>query len=453
LVQDLEEAYSDPVLEPVGLDPAEARNLVADHPDAARTIVRLHRAYQDATSSADAYADRLRADPLLSELLHQILTGITGVRSGTEILADVPDLDEAERARFLKSISRDSIGLAEVARSLIGHFERSSRDARTMSPQRQLDDLIITRNNHFPELEAAGAALRAEVEALGPFEEATLTSLLAERFGVRVERGGAEGADAARYPRAYGYDPGTRVMWFRKTAPAATRQFQLLRLLGELAAPDALAAASDPALLATPAARSLGHRALGSYLAGAALFPYERFLEDAEVLRYDIDVLCDRYQASYEQVAHRLVSLRRPDAEGVPFGFLRSDPAGRLTKHFPLPGLLLPNSGHACPLWAIYSAFGRPGEIVRQTVRFSDGSRYLFIARTQGRRPSRYREPGMATSVMLACNLFHADRTVYGTGLDLGDPGLDVPVGPSCRLCVRHDCISRQEEAVTPSAV
>src|SRR5690606_2968148 len=98
------------------------------------------------------------------------------------------------------------------------------------------------------------------------------------------------------------------------------------------------------------------YRAMASYLAGAMVMPYARILEDAERQHYDIDILGHQYTASFEQVAHRFVTLRRRGEEGVPFGFLRADPAGRLTKHFPLPGLLLPGSGHGCPLWPIYEA-------------------------------------------------------------------------------------------------
>ena len=83
------------------------------------------------------------------------------------------------------------------------------------------------------------------------------------------------------------------------------------------------------------------------------------------------------------------LGFHEANAAGVPFGFLRSDPAGRLTKHFPLPGLPLPGAGHACPLWAIYGAFRTPEAMVRQVVQFADGSRYLFVARAQARRRPR----------------------------------------------------------------
>jgi hypothetical protein len=448
LVQDIEEAFSDPVLEAVGLDSSDARDLVAQHPLAAQAIARLHRAYAAAMASADAYSNRLRADPLFSQLLHQILSGITAVRSGAEILEDVPDLDDDERRRFLASITRESRGLSAVAQTLIGQFDRSSETRRSISPIRELDDLVISENNHFPALEVAGDALRAEIEAAGPFGEATLSQLLESRFGVHISRGASCQVDGLAFPGVYRFDPATREMWFRNTSTAATRQFQLARLYSELAAPDILSQAIESPSLSTPEAKSLGYRALSSYLAGAMVFPYEKFLADAEVLKYDIDALRQGYGAGYEQVAQRLVSLRRPGAEGVPFGFLRSDPAGRLTKHFPLPGLLLPNSGHACPLWAIYAAFRMPDSIVRQTVRFSDGSRYLFIARMLTNRAASFADPAIHTSVMLACDILHADRTVYGVGLNLGDAAADVPVGPSCRLCTRRDCPSRQEGTV-----
>lgn len=448
LLQDLEEAFADPMLDSLPFQPDERRELVAQYPASAAALARLHRAYGDAVASADAYADRLRSDPLLSQLLHQILSGITAIRSSAEILEDVGDLDDAERRRFLGAIGRETRALTDVARNLIGQFDTSSRSRSSVSPAREIDDLIIEHENHFPELEAVAGLLRAEIDAAGPFGVATLTHLLADSFGVTVVMGGPP-ADPD-YPGQYQFDPSRRVMWFQGASTLATRQFQLARLYGELAAPDAIARVLQSATLSTPTARRLASRALGSYLAGAIMFPYGRMLADAEAVSYDIDQLRQIYNASFEQVAHRLVTLRRKGEEGIPFGFLRSDPSGRLTKHFPLPGLLLPNSGHACPLWAIYGAFRTPEMLLRQVVRFSDGSRYLFLARTEQRRAGSFHQQPALSSIMLACDVLHADRTIYGAGLDLSDLSADIPVGPSCRLCTRRDCASRQEEALSP---
>ena len=450
LIADLEEAFADPVLQSLSIAATGARQLVAEQPLAASAIARLYRAYLGAQANADDYANRLRSDPLFSQLLHQILSGITAVRSGAEILEDVPDLDENERRRFGASISREARGLTDTARTLIGHFDRETGTRRAASPIRELDDLIFERDNYFPALEAEAEALRARIEESGPFGEATLTALLAETFGIRVQRTGAHEVDALGFPGQYHFNAETRVMWFQTSAIAATRQFQLTRLYVELSAASAIEAELATPLLSSETSRRLAYRALGSYLAGAAVFPYEKFLADAEAVRYDIEALRQIYTASFEQVAHRLVTLRKPGAEGIPFGFLRADPAGRLTKHFPLPGLLLPTSGHACPLWAIYNAFRTPDALVRQVVQFTDGSRYLFLAKTTTRRAASFRDRAVHTSVMLACDVLHADRTVYATGLDLSDHIADVPVGPTCRLCTRRDCPDRQEEAPAP---
>lgn len=450
LIADLEEALADPVLKPVGLPSAVARDLVAEHPQAAAAIARLHRAYLGAQASAEDYADRLRSDPLLAQLLHRVLSGITAVRSGAEILEDVPDLDETEHARFLGSIRREAQSLTDVARNLIGQFELESRGRRSLSPMRELDDLIFERDNHFPRLEAAANDLRAQIAGEGDLNETTLASALESRFGVTVTRSAARARDALGFPGQYHFNPQTRTMWFQTSSVAATRQFQLARLYAELAARDAIIGETEAPELESDAARRLAYRALSSYLAGAIIFPYDSFRAAAEALRYDIEALRQAYTASFEQVAHRLVTLRRPDNPGIPFGFLRSDPAGRLTKHFPLPGLPLPSAGHACPLWVIYAAFRSPERVVRQLVRFADGSRYLFVARAQARRVASFADPAIHTAVMLACDVLHADRTVYATGLDLTDTSADVPVGPACRLCPRLDCADRQEEALGP---
>lgn len=448
LLADLEEAYADPTVESLPFQPDERRQVVAQYPASAMAMARLHRAYSDAMASADAYADRLRSDPLLTQMLHQILSGITAVRSSAEILEDVKDLDETERQRFLGAIGRETRTLSDVARNMIGYFDNASAERRSVSPAREIDDLLIERGNHFPELEQVAGLLRREMEQSGAFAFGTLTDLMEKRFGIKTVIGGAPPGSVGDFPGQYRFVPQQTVLWFSGASTLATRQFQLARLYGEMAAADVIDAELRKANLGSATAERLAARALSSYLAGAMVFPYSAFLEAAADAAYDIDQLRQNYNASYEQVAHRLVTLRRKGEEGIPFGFLRSDPAGRLTKHFPLPGLLLPYSGHACPLWAIYGAFRTPEMPQRQIVRFSDGSRYLFVARTVQRRAAAFHEPPVMASVMLACDVLHADETVYAQGLDLSDLQADVLVGPTCRLCTRPDCASRQEEAL-----
>ena len=445
LIHELVEAFADPALAGSGMSSDSARTLVAASPDVAQALATLYRAYMAAMTNADAYADRLRADPLLSQLLHQVLSGITAIRSGAEILESVSDLSADERHRFLSTITRETRGLSAVARNLIGQFDQTSTAERFASARREVDDMIFAEQNYFPALEAEGARLRARIDASGPFGEATMVHVLEKEHGIVVQRSAQPAAG-----QAFGYDAAGRSLWFRNTVPQSTRQFQMARLMAELAGAEALKTQLDTVTLSSPVARRGASRYLGSYMAGAILFPYATFLADARALRYDVDALSERYNASFEQIAHRLVTLRAPEASGVPFGFLRADPAGRLSKHFPLPGLLLPNSGHACPLWAIYSAFRMPGQAVRQVARFLDGSRFLFVAKAVSRRSAGFTDVTLPHSVLLVTDILHADETVYADGLDLSGSQADVPVGPTCRLCTRGDCASRQEEAWSP---
>jgi len=73
---------------------------------------------------------------------------------------------------------------------------------------------------------------------------------------------------------------------------------------------------------------------LADYFAAAVLMPYDALLEEAQATGYDIDHLAARFGVSFEQVCHRLTTLQRSGAKGVPFFFLRIDKAGNVTKRF-----------------------------------------------------------------------------------------------------------------------
>lgn len=445
LIHELIEAFADPILANTHMGPNDARTLVATSPDVALVISKLYRAYTSAMSTVEAYQGRLRADPLLSQLLHQILSGITAVRSSAEILDSEPDLQASDKRRFLGSITRETVGLGEVARNLIGQFDQTSTGGEYASARREVDDMIFNAQNHFPEMEDIASHLCEKIDNHAPLNEERLSEFLRLNHGVAVRR-----MEKPAAGRSYGYDTNGKLLWFRKNVPQSTRQFQMAQLIAELEFQEHLRKTPEVTSLISPIAQMGALRYLSSYIAGAMLFPYEQVLRIAKEARYDIDTLAEIFGASFEQIAHRLVTLKRPGQSGVPFGFLRSDVAGRLSKHFPLPGLLLPNSGHACPLWAIYSAFQNPGKITRQIAQFPDGSRFLFIAKSVTRRQSAYNDPAVSHSILLATNILHADETAYGDGLNLTDNRFDTKVGPACRLCTRKDCSSRQEDPWSP---
>lgn len=444
-IQAVEELILDPVLSGLEFEPASIRDLVARHPEAAIAMTRLHRAYIDSIAGMEAYTNRLKSDPLLSQMLHQVLNRIAAMRSSAEILSSVPDLAETDRTRFVGTINREARDVTGIVKNLAAYFDQTVSRQKSVSPLREVEDAIISANNHFPDLEELAVSLRREVEGRGALSESYISEALQERFAIECRIGREVGDITGQHK----FDAESRTLRFRPSTTPSTRRFQMCRLYAERAAPELLAEQVERLGLTSEEARQLAQRAMSSYVAGAMLMPYSPFLEDAETRQYDVDLLSHIYAASFEQVAHRLVTLRKPGAEGVPFGFLRAEPAGRLTKRFPLPGLILPALGHGCPLWPIYAA-PSAGKVVRQIAEFTNGARYLLVAKTVAKQVSAYQERPVVFTIMLACDILHADRTIYGRGLDLADPCNHVPVGPSCLLCTREDCEHRQEAAPMP---
>jgi len=449
MIDDLAELAAEPMLRDLNLDEASVGDLIGRHAAWANALLTCWRAYRDQAQTAAALSDRLNQDPALADAVHQLLTHVTAVRSTSEILEATDDLSPEMRDRFHTILSSESARLSEVTQGLAAFFDKPHSRTRSITAAEEVDDVIIERENHFPALELAADELAREVHRRGDILLGALPGYLAEVHGVTVTNRAPAAAGTDRFRNLCSYDAETRTLVFLDHASIPTRQFQMARLAAELGAREAIEREIEDPRLTSPASRVAAFRALASYTASAIVFPYDRFHADTVEVRYDIEVLRQRYRASFEQVAHRLVTLRRRGREGIPFGFLRSNPAGFTTKRFPLPDLPLPRHGHGCPLWAIYGAFQTPGRVLRQLVRFPDKARYLFVAGTVTKQPASFHEPPVPHAVMLACDVIHADKTVYADGLDLGSVGRTaIPVGPSCRLCPRLDCLHRAEEPI-----
>jgi predicted transcriptional regulator/transcriptional regulator with XRE-family HTH domain len=450
LLADLDELRAEPMLADLALDAAGAQAMAGRQREWGRALVRLHRAWLDRGQAVSALSDRLHQDPFLGDAVHSMLTQVTAIRSSAEILQSAQELDAPRRERFLGIVGQQSARLADVARSLAAFFDKDAAGTRSVTPADEVDDFILDFDNHFPPLEQAGADFRASTQVDGDCSEAGLLRCLRERHGIEVLTRPVTELDPAHLRHLVAFDAGTRTLVLAEEAMPATRRFELARLATELhgegRAVDAML--TQAAQLTSEAARRRARRALSSYLAAAVLLPYEAFLDAAERLRFDVDRLVQRFGASFEQVCHRLVTLRRPGASGIPFALMRVDAAGFTSKRFPLPRLALPRHGPACPMWAVYQALHVPGTIVRQVAELPDGQRLLFMARTVEKSRPAFSLPRRLQSVMLACDALHADRTVYGSGLDLSSAGPAVPVGPNCRLCVRRDCVYRAEEPI-----
>ena len=451
LVADLAELSGDAFLAGLHLDSESAGELAGRHPGWAAALVKIHRSWLDRTETVNALSDRLNQDPFLGDAVHSLLSRIAAIRSSAEILDGAEELPPAQRARFTAIVRSESGRLADVAQSLATYFDKanSSTQARSNTPADEVDDFLFDHDYHFGALEQAAVEFRTAVGVRDGCSEQALERYLRRAHSVQVKPCAAAGQGPGELPRSGRFDLADRTLHILDTAPSATRRFLLAALASQLFHQGQAVAAEleNAPLLTTEAARSRAARALTSYVAAAVLMPYDAFLQSAVQCGYDIDVLARAFGVSIEQACHRLVSLRRRGAEGIPFGMMRAGPSGHVTKRFPLPHLPLPRYGHACSLWAVHEAGRVSSSVVRQLVEFPTGHRFLFLARTIERPRPDFSMPRRFTSIMLACDALYGDRTVYGRGLDLASSAPAVPVGPGCRVCARRDCAYREEEA------
>ncbi|MCR5872541.1 MULTISPECIES: short-chain fatty acyl-CoA regulator family protein [unclassified Sphingomonas] len=184
-------------------------------------------------------------------------------------------------------------------------------------------------------------------------------------------------------------------------------------------------------------AERLYRRHLAGYFAAAVMMPYARFLRACEATGYDLELLRRRFGASAEQVAHRLTTLQRVGARGLPFFMLRIDRAGQVSKRFAgASASPLVESAVPCPLLDAYAAFARPDERIVQLVELEDRSRWFTSSRCVA-PPGGWAGAVRARFVVtLGLAAEAATGLAAARGLDFG--GEAAPVGLGCRACTRE---------------
>ncbi len=277
----------------------------------------------------------------------------------------------------------------------------------------------------------------------------------AERFAAGAGRGGVAGLAIGRLsemgisvteadtPMLRQFDRATGTLTLSVRTAPETRCFQLLLQLALLTQDQLLEATLDFARFQSDAARAIAKMGLANYFAGAALMPYGAFLATAQEVRHDLEVLALRFGASIEQVCHRLSTLQRPGAKGIPFFFVRVDQAGTITKRHSATRLQFARFGGACPLWNVHRAFETPGRFLRQLAETPDGVRYISLARDVSKPGGSFGAPVRRFAIALGCEVRHAGDLVYADDLDVSNARAFEPIGISCRICERAECHQR----------
>ncbi len=292
--------------------------------------------------------------------------------------------------------------------------------------------------NHFADLDDAGEKLADELRLASP-----------DPFGAMVERLRIKHQISLRIlpvdvlpDTLRRLDLHARQLQLSEILTPPGRTFAVAYQLGQLEVRGEIDALARGAAFDDRVADRLFRRHLHGYFAASVLMPYARFLRACENSNYDLELLQRRFGASFEQVAHRLTTLQRVGARGLPFFLIRIDRAGQTSKRYSgASGSALVAAPGRCPLWGLHRAFDRLGRTTVDLVELEDGERWFTIAAAvipQGVRDGDVRAE-FVVGIGVAADQAHALKVAHGIDLS----GRATPIGLGCRACRRMTCPQR----------
>ncbi len=461
---------------------AEQGKLVERKLFAGARVRRLRReqrmtqaAMAEALGISTSYLNLIERDqrPISAQILLQLvevfdidprgLAGDEEARAQTqlhEVFSDPMFRDTALSRAELKDMAAASPAAADAVAQLYQSFLQSRASNALLAEQlaggdtvesggnalalEQVRDFISAQNNYFAALDEEAEALHEDAVAGHDEPYLALRARLEERHKVKTRIAPIEVMDNTLRR----YDRHRQSIFLSELLDQPGRSFQLayqLAYFEQMPAIEDIIVASG---MESEETRIAARISLANYFAAAVLMPYTAFLKTAEVNQYDITLLGRRFGTSFEQVCHRLTTLQRPVARGIPFFLIRVDNAGNISKRFSVGGFHFARFGGTCPRWHVHDAFRIPGKISTQTVQMEDGTRYFSIARTVSRDNSGFGVPDNQFAIAMGCEIKHADRLVYARGMNLENDEGDTPIGVNCRLCERPDCNQRATPSV-----
>jgi XRE family transcriptional regulator, fatty acid utilization regulator len=373
---------------------------------------------------------------LVSDLREVLAEGPVTAAQIEELVARMPTVGQT-----LVNMHRR---LHDATADLEALHSRASAETTAVPPQpmpfEEVRDFFYDRKNYIGELDLAAEELfdrhRLRIGGL----DAQLAQLLDTQLGITVviDDGRTLTPNFKRL-----LQPESKTLYLARWLHPGQRAFQLATQIALLTQAELITALIDGDDQLSDEARGVARIGLANYFAGALLLPYLRFLDAAESVRYDVDQLARRFEVGFETVCHRLSTLQRSSARGVPFIFVRTDSAGNISKRQSATAFHFSRVGGNCPLWVVHHAFSRPGEFLTQVAQMPDDRTYFWIARTTTPERRSYLGPHKSFTIGLGCDVAHAEKLIYSAGVDLTDPHAIVPIGAGCKICDRPACPQR----------
>ena len=309
------------------------------------------------------------------------------------------------------------------------------------TPYEEVRDYFHFKNNYVDELDLAAEALAIELSENPQHRYRDRIQHFRDYLKVQHNVTVSEDLENTQALRRFHTD--TRLLQVNQRSQPSTQAFQIAHQIALLEFRNIMDKLVEEAQFRSAEAGEICRIGLANYFAGAMLMPYARFQTAAKSHRHDLVDLADRFDTSIEQVAHRLSTLQRPGLPGVPIFFARVDRAGNITKRHSATRLQFARFGSACPLWNAHRAFETPGQIIRQLAETPDGVRYLCLACTVDKPTGGYKDPKQQYALALGCEIKFKDDFVYSDTLTADNTDNFEPIGTSCRICDRENCVQR----------
>ena len=299
-----------------------------------------------------------------------------------------------------------------------------------------ISDMLQSNNNYFSDIEEISEKETPAIDFNNGNRLRSMIDFLEKKFSIKIkfEEENLQNNFVKKYIAE------KKILKISNALSRESKEFLIAHQLGLIIGKDSIEAKLEKEGITDNNTLALGKTVLANYFASCLLMPYDNFLKYSKKHRYDIDMLSNRFETSFEQVCHRLTTLQKPGNKGIPFHFMRVDIAGNVSKRFSLSGLKIPRYSVACPRWNVYSAFLNPGKIKVQLSKMLDGKTFVCLARTVSKRIGDYRSPETFFSIGLGFDISHSKDCIYADNLD---EKYSVPTGLSCRTCERENCRQR----------
>ena len=327
-------------------------------PLTAGVLLELARIFRvDVETFSDSGADRLMVD--LQDALADPALGVpvVGLSELKAVIQHAP------------AVAAALVGLQATHRALTDRYQSldaalsatgaGPTSAEASFPYDEVRDFFHRIGNYVDVLDRMGEAARDEIGGEAYTLCEALERRLDERHRVRVVHDRSLASD----PPIRRFRPHSRTLELDGFADRPSLAFALAHQIALLEAGAVIRDLARDAGFRSASASAVCEVALANYYAGAVLLPYAAFLDAARRHRHDLGLLTRLFGASVEQVAHRLSTMQRPGANGVPFYFLRVDRAGNITKRHSATRLSFARYGGACPLWNVHEAFEAPDRL------------------------------------------------------------------------------------------